>query len=86
MDLIPKGLQIKKHPAFELISKDINIKWNNILWDTERNQVGLLLYQSWKVIDSVELDLGLDLQLNEKDKKFQKNLDKGCLKKWINIK
>ena len=27
LDLIPKGLQIKKRPAFEPVSKDFNTKW-----------------------------------------------------------
>ena len=75
MSLIPNGLQIEDCPAFESISKDINIKWNNIFQDAERNQVGLLFYESSKEIERVELDLDLDLQLNEKDKKTQKNLD-----------
>ena len=71
MDLIPKGLQIKERPAFEPIS-NINIKWNNILWNAKRNQVGLLLYELSKLIERVELDLDLALQLNEKDKKFKR--------------
>ena len=71
MDLIPKGLQIKERPAFEPISS-INIKWNNILWNAKRNQVGLLLYELSKLIERVELDLDLALQLNEKDEKFKR--------------
>ena len=46
------------------------------MWNAERNQVGLLLYELSKLTERVELDLDLALQLNEKDKKFQKNLDK----------
>ena len=41
LDLIPKGLQIKKSLAFEPLSKDFSIKWNNIFGDAERNQVEL---------------------------------------------
>ena len=41
--LKPKSLQIKKHSAFQPVSKDFNIKWNNILWGPERNLVELLL-------------------------------------------
>ena len=41
LDLIPKGLQIKKNLAFEPLSKDFSIKWNNIFGDAERNQVEL---------------------------------------------
>ena len=99
MDLIPKSLKMKKRPAFEPIPKDFNINWNNVLRDAERNLVELLLNESLKVVERVELDLDLGLkrffpknyenkrfQLNQKQKKFQKNLDKRCLKKWNNIK
>ena len=41
LDLIPKGLQIKKSLAFESLSKDFSIKWNNTFGDAERNQVEL---------------------------------------------
>ena len=41
LDLIPKGLQIKKSLAFEPLSKDFSIKWNNIFGDAERNLVEL---------------------------------------------
>ena len=99
MDLIPKGLKIKKRPASEPISKDFNIKWNNILRNAERNLVELLLNESLKVVERVELDLDLELkrvypknyedkrlQLNQKHQKFQRNLDKHRLKKWNHIK
>ena len=99
MDLIPKGFEIKKHPAFEPISKDLTIKWNNALSGGERNLVRLLLHESSNVVERAELDLDLKLkrvypedhankrlQLNKNDKQFQKNLDKCCLKKWNNIK
>ena len=62
LDLIPKGLQIKKGPAFEPTSKDFNIKWNNILRDAERNLVELLLNESSKVVERVELDLICNLK------------------------
>ena len=62
LDLIPKGLKIKKRHAFEPISKDFNNKWNNMLWDAERNLVELLLSESLKVVERVELDLDLELK------------------------
>ena len=43
LDLIPKGLQIKKYPAFEPISKDFNIEWNNIWRSAKRNLVNSYL-------------------------------------------
>ena len=62
MNLIPKGFKIKKSPAFEPISKDFNIKWSNILRDAERNLVELLLNESLKVVERIELDLDLELK------------------------
>ena len=62
LDLIPKGLQIKKCHAFEAVSKDFNIKWNNILQDPERNLVELLCNESSKVVERVELDRDLGLK------------------------
>ena len=50
-DLIPKNLQIKKRPAFEPISKDFDIKGNNILRDPERNLVEPLLNELLKVVE-----------------------------------
>ena len=65
----------------------------------ERNLVELLLNESLKVVERVELDLDLELkraypknyedkrlQLNQKHQKFQQNLDKPRLRKWNNIK
>ena len=65
LDLIPQGLKIKKRPASEPISKDFNIKWNNILRNAERNLVELLLNESLKVVERVELDLDLELNQNQ---------------------
>ena len=99
LDLIPKGFQIKERHAFEPVSKDFNIKWNNILRDAERNLIELLRNQSSKVVERVELDLDLELervypenydnkrlQLDQKHQKFQKNVEKRRLKKWNNVK
>ena len=65
----------------------------------ERNLVELLLNESLKVVERVELDHDLELkraypnnyenkrlQLNQKHQKFQQNLDKRRLRKWNNIK
>ena len=53
--LTPKGFRIRKYPAFEPVSDDAQIKWNEILYNAEKNLVELLLYessmlqQSWKL-------------------------------------
>ena len=41
--IIPKGLRIRKKPAFEPISDYIQIKWDEILYNVENNLVELLL-------------------------------------------
>ena len=41
--VIPKGLRIRKKPAFEPISDYIQIKWDEILYNVENNLVELLL-------------------------------------------
>ena len=54
--VIPKGLRIRKNPAFEPISDDFQIKWNKILYNAEKNLVELLLYESSKVVAKLEID------------------------------
>ena len=88
LELIPKRLEIKKHSAFEPVSKDFNIKGNNILRDAKRNLLELIRNESSKVVEKVELDPNLELkrvypenyenkrlQLDQKHQKFQKNLE-----------
>ena len=41
--VIAKGLRIRKDPASEPISNDFQIKWNEILYNAEKNLVELLL-------------------------------------------
>ena len=76
LDLIPKGLKIKKRPAFEPILKDFNIEWNNILRDAERDLEGNL-NESLKVVERIELDLDLELKRvypkNYENKRLQLN-------------
>ena len=42
--IIPKGLKIKKVPAFHPLSEDFFIKWEEILYNAEKILVELLLY------------------------------------------
>ena len=44
--IVSKGLRIKKAPAFESVSKDFYIKWDEILYSAEKNLIELLLYES----------------------------------------
>ena len=34
--IVPKGLRIKKAPAFEPVSKDFYIRWDEILYNAEK--------------------------------------------------
>ena len=77
LDLIPKGLRIKKCSDFEPISNNFNIKWNSVLRDVEKNLVELLLNESLKVVEKLELDLDLGLERvypkNYENKRLQLN-------------
>ena len=34
--IIPKGLKSKKRPAFQPVSADFGLNWNNVLYDAEK--------------------------------------------------
>ena len=59
--VISKGLRTRKDLAFEPISDDFQIKWNEILYNAENNLVKLLLYESSKVIAKLEIDFNKEL-------------------------
>ena len=96
--VIPKGLRIRKDPAFEPISDDFQIKWNEILYNVENNLVELLLYESSKVVVKLEIDFNKELlnrhpndykekhiYLSKKHKGYKNELEKRRLKKWNKI-
>ena len=53
--VILKGLKIRKDSAFEPISDDFQIKWNEILYDAEKNLGELLLRKSSNVVARIEI-------------------------------
>ena len=55
-------MKIKKSPAITPVSKDFNIKWNEVLYNAEKNLVKLLLYESSKVIAKIQVDLDLEVR------------------------
>ena len=59
--VIPKGLRIRKDPAFESISDEFQIKWNEILYNAGKNLVELLLYESSKIVAKLEIDFNKEL-------------------------
>ena len=96
--IIPKGLKIKKVPAFHPVSKNFFIKWEQILYNAEKNLVGLLLYESFKAIARIEIDFSDEIyKLHPDDYKakrieltnnneFYKKKKKRCSEKWHNLK
>ena len=76
--MILKGLRIRKDPVFEPISNDFQIKWNEILYNAEKNLAKLLLYESSKVVAKLEIEVNKELMnrhpndYKEKHTPFQK--------------
>ena len=55
--IIPTGLKLNKRPAFEPVSENFPFQWNNVLFDAEKKLVKLLLEESEKVIEKIEIDM-----------------------------
>ena len=55
-------MQIKKSPAITPVSEDFNTKWNEVLYNAEKNLVELLLYESSKVIAKSQVELDLEVR------------------------
>ena len=55
-------MKIKKSPAITPVSKDFNTKWNEVLYNAEKNLIKLLLYESSKVIAKIQVDLDLEVR------------------------
>ena len=96
--IVPEGLRIKKAPAFEPISKDFYIRWDEILYSAGKNLIKLLLYESSKVVAKLEVDLSNGicelypgsyedkrLEMERKEEIYSKNLEKRRLKNWKNL-
>ena len=97
--IIPKGLKIKKVPAFQPVREDFFIKWEEILYNAEKNLVELLLYESSKVIAKIEIDFSNEIyklhsddykmkqnELTNNNMLYKKQLEKRSSKKWHNLK
>ena len=55
-------MKIKKSPAITPVSEDFNTKWNEVLYNAEKNLVELLLYESSKVIAKGQVELDLEVR------------------------
>ena len=43
------------------LTEDFNLKWDQVLYDAEKNLVKLLLHESQEVIAKIELDVASEL-------------------------
>ena len=97
--MIPLGLHLKKSPAFEPVTEDFNLKWDEILHDAEKILVKLLLHESQKVIAQIELDIIRELanlniddtvqkrrELYTKHKSYEKVMERRRTNKWRKVK
>ena len=57
------GLRIKKLPTIPPKSRDVSSQRNAVLFDTEENQVKLLLNESHKVVGKTKREFQYDLTL-----------------------
>ena len=73
--IIPKGLKIKKVAAFHPVSKNFFIKWEQILYNAEKNLAELLLYESFKVITRIEIDFSDEIYKHHPDDYKAKRID-----------
>ena len=85
-------------PAFQPVSEDFFIKWEETLYNAEKNLVELLLYESSKVIPKIEIDFSNEIyKIHPDDYKtkpneltnnmlYKKQLEKRSSKKWHNLK
>ena len=96
--ITPRGLELKKRPAFAPISEDFMTKWDGILFKAEKDLVKLLLFESDAVIEKINLDIQQHLleeypdNLDNKRLQMEKNqaplvykLKKRLDKKWSNF-
>ena len=85
-------------PAFQTVSEDYLIKWEQILYNTAKRLVELMLYESSKVIAKIEIDFSNEvhklhpddykmkrIELTNSNKIYKKQLEKTSSKEWYNL-
>ena len=93
--IIPSGLKINKQPAIIPVSDDFNNKWNIILQNAEKKLVEVLLAESEKIIDTLEIQIGEEIKqvhpgnvaekrklIDKNYKEFKKRLERRRTRKW----
>ena len=93
------GLQIKKRPAINCISDIFKEQWNFFLYDAEKKLVQLLLKESERIVNEIEIQIEIEIskdhiktggtnrkQLEEKHLKYRQQLEIGEERNGRNLK
>ena len=92
-------MRIKKCPAINSISDTFEEQWNFVLYDAEKKLVQLLLKESERIVNEIEIQIEIEIskdhiktgstkrkQLEEKHLKFRQQLENRRAKKWKKFK
>ena len=60
--LIPNGLRIKKSAAITPVTEDFHRKWQQILYDAEKNLAELLRYEVSQVLAKIQIGLNIEIR------------------------
>ena len=87
-ELIPSGWQIRKRPVTKAISDTFEEQWNFLLYDAEEKLVQLLIKESERMVNEIEIQIEIEIsddytttgstkrkQLQEKYFKFRQQLE-----------
>ena len=94
-----KGTKNQKSASIPCHKWRFFIKWKEILYNTEKNLVDLLLYESSKVITEIEIDFSNEIykphpddykakrtELTNNNEFYKKQLERRSSMKWHNLK
>ena len=97
--LTPSGLRIKKRPAINSIFDTFEEQWNFVLYDAEKKLVQLLLKESERIVNEIEIQIEIEIsndhittgntkrkKLEEKHLMFRQQLENRRAKKWKKFK
>ena len=97
--LTPSGLRIKKRPAINSIFDTFEEQWNFVLYDAEKKLVQLLLKESDRIVNEIEIQIEIEIsndhittsntkrkKLEEKHLLFRQQLENRRAKKWKKFK
>ena len=97
--LTPSGLRIKKRPAINSIFDTFEEQWNFVLYDAEKKLVQLLLKESDRIVNEIEIQIEIEIsndhittgntkrkKLEKKHLLFRQQLENRRAKKWKKFK